>query len=251
MRCNGVSTPGKLLVVISIITILAAWVCSDFSLLGVSGFGGCAFAQEEKKEPKKEPQKGEGKKTQETESQKRKAKTKVLLEEISKAIEEYSDTDFEGTDVAIREKRAIALEKLSKKFEGREISVALPIENVSEDAGGQWFRSGAKTTIDLFTWEGGFCLRVLKPTIRARNLETGQSIEVKPLRQPSTRPYYTIHTGDGDLPVDCELRVLTVKLAKEDALKIDDKWTLEISGKVQFSPGYGGLPRSGKQSKGR
>ena len=234
----------KLLAAIPIVTILVAWISSDFSLTGVSGSGSCAYAEEEEKEP----QKGEGKKAQETEPQKRQRKTKALLEEISKAIEKYSDTNFEGTDVVIQKNRADALEELTKKFEGREISVALPIENVvsatNSYSGVQEFRSGAKTAIRLFGWPG-FSLAVLKPTISARNKETGKSIEMKPLQSTLG---YIIRTGDIDLPADDSLRAITVKLAKEDALRIDDKWTLEISGTIQLNGG--GLPRSGVKGKG-
>ena len=132
MQRNEGFRPVKLLVVIAIVTILPAWVWSGFSLPGISRLESYAFAEQLAEQQKKEPQKGEGKKTQETESQKRQGKTKALLEKISKAIEEYGDTDFDGTDVVIREKRASALEKLTKKFKGREINVVFPIKNVSE-----------------------------------------------------------------------------------------------------------------------
>ena len=89
--------------------------------------------------------------------------------------------------------------------------------------------------LNLFEWQDGFWLDVLKPTIRVRNQETGQSIEVKALRPSSYgQPSFTIHTEGVDLPTNRALCALTVKVAKEDALKIDDKWTLEISGKVQL-----------------
>ena len=208
------------------------------ALVLLCGLGRCVFAEE--------PQKVEEK----TELQKKRDKTRALLEEISKAVEEYDDIEFEGTDITIRENRTAALKKLTKKFEGREISVVFPIENVSKHfSEGETYRSGMEATITLFTFQYGsgsgsgrdvrrqFHLDLVKSTVRIRNQE-GQSVEVKPVR-PMDGYYipsiYTVHLGDANLPVDSPLKALTMKIAKENALKIDDKWTLEISGKTRLS----------------
>ncbi len=169
----------------------------------------------------KAPQNGGGEKTDETRSQRKLGKSKALLEEIGKAIAEYHGTEFVGTAVQVGEKRAIALDKLTKKFEGREVYVALPIKNVTGFAGSmcQVIYRNATTTIVLFRWQGGSYLRVLEPTIKARNQETGKLIEVMPLENQLRLPSFAIFVGGVDLPVACEVRSLAVAVAREDARK--------------------------------
>jgi hypothetical protein len=239
-----------------VVFALALCVMAGALGVGVVLDGRSAFGEQ----PEVEQPNGADKPIQATDSQKKQDKTKALLEEISDAIEAYRDIEIVGTDVAVAQKKTAACEKLMKKFEGRDLLVALPIANVSAGSSGVEFLFGTKESITLFRWrntpkDGGgntrqwrddLVLTVLKPSIHARNRKTGQSVEVKPIRKTTGRfgppQHYTIHGTEADLPADQEIEALTVILLKEDALKIDENWTLEISGKIRVSLANGSQP---------
>ncbi len=62
-------------------------------------------------------------------------KSKSLEEEIAESVENFFTSDFGDTEVSFRENEKKAFEKLVKKFDGRNLKINFPIEDISVEQG--------------------------------------------------------------------------------------------------------------------